>query len=117
MPREISNVGTSVRARLQNLSRKTGQSFELILTRYALERLLYRLSTRTTPPVFVEQILNKNLSMNFAIASSSGVTFRLPSFLGFRSLPSRRNRQIIMLEQPPSFSLSCLAGPRWCLPA
>ena len=38
---EIRNVGASVRARLQNLSRETGQSFELILTRYALERLLY----------------------------------------------------------------------------
>ena len=31
MPREIKNVGASVRARLQNLSRETGQSFELIL--------------------------------------------------------------------------------------
>lgn len=38
MHREIRNVGASVRARLQNLSRETGQSFELILTRYALER-------------------------------------------------------------------------------
>jgi len=38
MPRELRNIGASVRARLQNLSRETGQSFELILTRYALER-------------------------------------------------------------------------------
>ena len=45
MPKEIRNIGASVRARLQNLSRETGQSFELILTRYVLERLLYRLST------------------------------------------------------------------------
>ena len=45
MPREIKNVGATVRARLQNLSRETGQSFELILTRYALERLLYRIIT------------------------------------------------------------------------
>ncbi len=44
MPKEVRNVGASVRARLQNLSRESGQSFELILTRYALERLLYRLS-------------------------------------------------------------------------
>lgn len=44
MPGEIGNVGASVRARLQNLSRETGQSFELILTRYVLVRLLYRLS-------------------------------------------------------------------------
>lgn len=53
MPREIRNVGASVRARLQNLSRETGQSFELILTRYALERLLYRLSTSTFSDRFV----------------------------------------------------------------
>lgn len=40
MSEEIRIVGASVRGRLQNLSRGTGQSFELILTRYALERLL-----------------------------------------------------------------------------
>ena len=43
MPKTIRNIGASVRARLQNRSRETGQSLELILTRYALERLLYRL--------------------------------------------------------------------------
>jgi predicted nucleotidyltransferase component of viral defense system len=53
MPKEIRNVGASVRARLQNLSRETGQSFELILTRYALERLLYRLSTSIHADRFV----------------------------------------------------------------
>ena len=53
MPKEIRNIGASVRARLQNISRKTGQSFELILTRYALERLLYRLSTSAYAERFV----------------------------------------------------------------
>ena len=38
------NVAASVRARLLNRARETGQDFSLILTRYALERLLYRLS-------------------------------------------------------------------------
>lgn len=38
------NVAASVRARLLNRARETGQDFNLILTRYALERLLYRLS-------------------------------------------------------------------------
>lgn len=37
------NVPASVRQRLLNLSRQTGQPFDWILTRYALERLLYRL--------------------------------------------------------------------------
>lgn len=53
MPKEIRNIGASVRARLQNLSRETGQSFELILIRYALERLLYRLSTSAYAERFV----------------------------------------------------------------
>lgn len=53
MPKDIRNIGASVRARLQNLSRETGQGFELILTRYALERLLYRLSTSVYAERFV----------------------------------------------------------------
>ena len=38
------NVAASVRARLLNRARESRQDFNLILTRYALERLLYRLS-------------------------------------------------------------------------
>jgi predicted nucleotidyltransferase component of viral defense system len=53
MPEEIRNVGASVRARLQNLSRETGQNFEQILIRYALERLLYRLSASAFADRFV----------------------------------------------------------------
>ena len=53
MAKAIRNIGASVRARLQNLSRATGQSFDLILTRYALERLLYRLSTSAYAERFV----------------------------------------------------------------
>jgi len=37
------NVGASVRARLLTLSRERNQLFDLLLTRYVLERLLYRL--------------------------------------------------------------------------
>ena len=39
-----SNTGASVRQRLLNLAREQGQPMELLLTRYALERLLLRLS-------------------------------------------------------------------------
>ena len=53
MGKAIKNIAASVRARLQNLSRETGQSFDLILTRYALERLLYRLSTSAYAERFV----------------------------------------------------------------
>ena len=38
------NVGASIRQRLLNLAHANGQPMELLLTRYALERLLHRLS-------------------------------------------------------------------------
>lgn len=38
------DVGASVRARLLNLARQKGQALDLLLTRYAIERLLHRLS-------------------------------------------------------------------------
>lgn len=44
MAKEIRNLGASVRARLLRLSKENGQSFDLVLTRFALERLLFRLS-------------------------------------------------------------------------
>lgn len=42
--RERRDVAASVRDRLLNLSRDRGEDFQLILTRYAVERLLYWLS-------------------------------------------------------------------------
>lgn len=45
MPEPKRNMGASVRARLLNLARERNQPNDLLLTRYALERLLYRLST------------------------------------------------------------------------
>jgi len=44
MSKEIKNVGASVRARLLQFSKAKGQTFELVLTRFAFERLLFRLS-------------------------------------------------------------------------
>jgi hypothetical protein len=44
MPDRTRNIGASVRQRLLNLARTRGQPLELLLTRYALERLLHRLS-------------------------------------------------------------------------
>jgi predicted nucleotidyltransferase component of viral defense system len=43
-PKKPRDVGASVRARLLTLARQKGQAFELLLTRYANERLLHRLS-------------------------------------------------------------------------
>ncbi|MDB5522251.1 MAG: hypothetical protein JWM58_14 [Rhizobium sp.] len=44
MAKEVRNVAASVRARLLQLAKAGGQSFDLVLTRFALERLLFRLS-------------------------------------------------------------------------
>jgi len=42
--KKLRDIGASVRARLLNLARQKGQALDLLLTRYAIERLLYRLS-------------------------------------------------------------------------
>jgi predicted nucleotidyltransferase component of viral defense system len=53
MRKPIQNIGASVRARLLNLAKERNQPFELLLTRYTLERLLYRLSTSKHREKFV----------------------------------------------------------------
>jgi predicted nucleotidyltransferase component of viral defense system len=40
----VRDIGASVRARLLKIAQERGYTFDLILTRYALERFLYRLS-------------------------------------------------------------------------
>ncbi len=45
MPEPKRNMGASIRARLLKLAKERDQPNDLLLTRYALERLLYRLST------------------------------------------------------------------------
>ncbi len=45
MAKQPRDIGASIRACLLNLTREKGQAFDLLLTRYAIERLLYRLST------------------------------------------------------------------------
>lgn len=42
--RQPRDLAASVRQRLMNLSRERGDDFQLVLTRYGLERLLYRLT-------------------------------------------------------------------------
>ncbi len=50
---EIKNVVASVHQRLLNLSRERGEDFTLTLTKYGLERLLYRLSISKHCETFV----------------------------------------------------------------
>ena len=44
MRKPVRNIGASIRARLLNLAKERNQPFDLLLTRFVLERLLYRLS-------------------------------------------------------------------------
>lgn len=44
MPPEKKNLAASIRNRLLAIARERGEDFQLLLTRYGLERLLYRLS-------------------------------------------------------------------------
>jgi predicted nucleotidyltransferase component of viral defense system len=53
MTKKPRNIGASVRARLLNLARERTQPLDLLLTRYALERLLYRLSVSSHRERFV----------------------------------------------------------------
>ena len=47
------DIGASVRARLSRLSRERAEDFQLVLTRYANERLLFRLGSSRHAPRFV----------------------------------------------------------------
>lgn len=42
---KVRNIGASVRARLLDLARSSGDEFNFVLTRYGLERLLFRLAS------------------------------------------------------------------------
>ena len=53
MSREVKNVAASIRQRLYDLSRERREDFQLILTRYGLERLLHRLGNSEYAERFV----------------------------------------------------------------
>jgi len=52
-PRQQRNLSASVRQRLLNRARERGEDFQLVLTWYAIERLLYRLSQSAHANTFV----------------------------------------------------------------
>ncbi|MSP63807.1 MAG: hypothetical protein EXR72_26370 [Myxococcales bacterium] len=53
MTKARKDVGASVRARLLRLAQTRGEDFQLVLTRYANERLLYRLASSPHAPQFI----------------------------------------------------------------
>jgi predicted nucleotidyltransferase component of viral defense system len=50
---ELKNLPASIQARLKNRARDTGEEFQTLLTRFALERLLFRLSVSKHQDTFV----------------------------------------------------------------
>jgi hypothetical protein len=52
-PGPKKNLPASVRDRLMQLARARKEDFNFVLTRYAMERLLYRLSRSTHEPTFI----------------------------------------------------------------
>ena len=53
MAREGTNRAASIKQRLLNLARREGRAYDIVLVRYALERLLYRLSISTQRDRFI----------------------------------------------------------------
>jgi predicted nucleotidyltransferase component of viral defense system len=72
------NIAASVKQRLLNLARAEGRAYEVVLVRYALERLLYRLSISEHRGSF---ILKGGMLVTLWIESSSRET-RDADFLG-----------------------------------
>ena len=78
MARAPVNIAASVKQRLLNLARAEGRAYEVVLVRYALERLLYRLSISEHRGSF---ILKGGMLVTLWIESSSRET-RDADFLG-----------------------------------
>lgn len=51
-PAQDKGLAASIRQRLLNISRRDNLDFQLVLTRYAIERFLYRLSRTAQGQVF-----------------------------------------------------------------
>jgi hypothetical protein len=50
---KLSNIPASVRQKLLNLARERNENFQLLLTKYGLERVLFRLSTSKHRDIFI----------------------------------------------------------------
>jgi predicted nucleotidyltransferase component of viral defense system len=114
MRKPIKNVGASVRALLLALAKERNQQFELLLTRYTLERLLYRLSISRYRDRFV-------LKGAMLLAAASNDPFRPTrdlDLLGFGdSAPEamiRVFREICAIDQNDAvaFDLAAIATDR-----
>ena len=78
MAKQPGNIAASVRQRLLNIARAQGQLFDVILVRFALERLLFRLSVSSHRDQF---ILKGGLLVTMLVGDEERVT-RDADFLG-----------------------------------
>ena len=83
------DLAVSIRDRLLNLARERGEDFQLILTQYGLERLLYRLGKSDYKDLFILKA-----AMLFMLwGDQSHRPTRDVYFLGFGEGVSSRNRR------------------------
>lgn len=78
MAKPPTSMATSVKDRLLNIARKEGRAFDVLLVRFALERLLYRLSVSAHRDCFV---LKGGMLVTIWVADDNRVT-RDADFLG-----------------------------------
>uniref|UniRef100_UPI0030DA3899 nucleotidyl transferase AbiEii/AbiGii toxin family protein n=1 Tax=uncultured Pelagibacterium sp. TaxID=1159875 RepID=UPI0030DA3899 len=79
MGRTTTNQAASIKQRLLNLARNEGRVYDVVLVRYALERLLYRLSISAHSDRF---ILKGGMLLTLWIEGGNRET-RDADFLGF----------------------------------
>ncbi len=93
-----SNLAASVRQRLLNQSKTSGFDFNLLLTRFAIERFLYRLASSP----FNGQFILKGAMLLQVWLPDTGRPTRDLDLLGFGNLTPNRLRQIFasICEQP-----------------
>ena len=92
MTKSTVNVGASVRRRLLNLAQSRGDDFQLVLVRYATERLLYRLSISP----YAQHFVLKGAALFTLWLGRAHRTTRDVDLLGFGSDDPERLRQVFV---------------------
>ena len=90
MTGQVADLAASVHQRLLNQSKARGVDFNLLLTRYAIERFLYRLAQSP----FVDQFVLKGAMLLQVWLPEAGRPTRDLDLLGFGDLSADRLRQI-----------------------
>lgn len=86
------NFAHSIKQKLFNLSQKQSEDLQIVLTKYALERILARLSTSSYQTDFVLKG-----AMLFAVWSEGGVSHRATRDIGFLSFGSSDIEELVRI--------------------